>query len=720
MPFKTFCSYSSPKTKVLLLALATSVAMITAGCGMGVKASAGSGLADAGALGGAVHGGQSALQGATVTLYATSASATGYGQAGSVIGTATTDANGFFTISPSATPITCPSGQQAYITAAGGYPSGNSLLENDSTLMMAALGDCANVNASTFVVINEVTTVAAAYALSGFTTTSTSGALYVANVSAPAQNNAPLTGTASAAAGLAHAFLNAANLADFPSGQAKASFPLTVSATTVAATVPQAEINTLGNIMQACVNGVTGNAECTSLFGFTPSITGVAPQNTLQSMINLARNPYPSTAAMTAASGIFSIVPAAGAAFSPALTAQPPDWSIAVIYRATPVAAPFIAPYDLALDADDTLYYGGSAAATIVGVSAYGVSTPAFTAGSVGTATRQLAPDALGNIWVTTNNTNLLQYSNAGGAPTKEYTIASGGIAGVAVDRSNNVWVANAVAASPTIVEYAYSAGTYTPNYTAAVSTFEPVSLAIDQNQNVWAAQYYTSSTTSLVLPNLNAGTASIPSYATTGTAITPVYVTLTNGTGIPKPLGLVVDASGNAWFGLTGSNTTATTGLEEVIPTTASSVITALTAQAPITTTALGAKASQLPGIDGAGTIFIPDNQGTGGLGVHVYSTVAGTSSSLTSSQVLSPPQGYLGCQLITTATTCGTGATASNAAVYNPRQVVIDSTGSVWAGITSSGVTQLIGLGAPTWPLLSVGQPGVAPGLSAPAPLP
>src|ERR1039457_6685276 len=67
---------------------------------------------------------------------------------------------------------------------------------------------------------------------------------------------------------------------------------------------------------------------------------------------------------------------------------------------------------------------------------------------------------------------------------------------------------------------------------------------------------------------------------------------------------------------------------------------------------------------------------------------------SSNTGGQVLSPPAGYLGCYLATSTTTCGTG---SSSAVDNPRDIQIDSTGSVWAGITSGGLTQLMVLALP-----------------------
>jgi hypothetical protein len=672
-----------------------------------------------GAFSGVVHGGQSPIQGSTVNLYVTPNAATGYGQAATLIGTSSTDASGAFTISPSATSSNCPAGQQAYITAAGGYPSGSPALANNSVLLMAALGDCANVSASTYVIVNEVTTVAAGYALSGFMTTSANGSLFQANVSAPAANNAA-TGTMSAAAGLPHAFLNAASLANYATGAANTQTAnITVGATTVNGSVPANEINTLGVILQGCVNATTGNALCSSLFSFTPSISGVAPTNTLQSMINLARNPYPSAAAMDASTGLFSLVTGISAAFQPVLSAAPPDWSLAIVYKGTPL----VGPYDLTIDANDTVYQGASASATIWGLSPYGVATPAFTAGT-GTATRQLAADSLGNVWVTNNGAFVYQYSaGSGGAPTT--TTWTSGLAdsyGVAVDKAGGVWFADATTANASnIYGLAYSAGNYAPAYTAtAPGGFEPVELTIDANQNIWSSDYYTQGTMAAVLPNLSAANSSAtPTYTSSGTVVTPISAVFANSAA--APLGVVIDAGGNAWYGITyvsgAHNTPTTTGLEEVVPTLSSSVITGLTPQSLIANATLGAKASQIPGIDGAGSIYLPDNQGTGALGIHVYSTVAVTSSD-TGGQVLSPPSGYLGCYLSpSTVTACGAG---TSSAVYNPREIAIDSTGSVWAGVTSGGLTQLIGLAAPSWPLLQTGKPSLSPGNATVTPLP
>jgi hypothetical protein len=686
------------------------------GCGINPASPSGTLL---NAVGGQIHGGQSPIQGATVNLYVTPVAATGYGQTATLIGTAASDSGGNFTINNSATTANCPAGQQAYITSSGGFQSGQPTLLNTSVLMMAALGDCANVNANTHVVVNEVTTVAAAYALSGFMTTSAVGPLYVANVSAPPANNAATGGT-TAAAGLPHAFLNAANLADYTVGSARyLTANITVGATTVNGSVPAAEINTLADILQSCINGATGNSSCTSLFSFTPSISGTAPVNTLQAMINLARNPYPSAAAMTAASGLFSLI-APSAAFLPNLTAQPPDWSLAVVYKN---ATAFPLQYFIAMDANDSVYAGASASPKPAGMSTYGTTIPAFTAGSTGSATRQIALDSLGNLWVpgyitAATTSNVYQYSTTtGGAPTLTIPVTNTAseVYSLAVDTASNLWVGNAAAVTPNIIEYKYTAGSYAANYTATVpGSFQPVALTIDANQNVWAAPYFTNGSLAVVLPNLTSPSAA--TYTTSGTVATPISATFASSA--IKPLGLVVDASGNAWYGITGATAGPTaTGIEEVIPSLTSGVITSLAPQPLVANATLGATATGMPGIDGSGVIYLADNSGGGGVGLHVYSSVAVTSSN-TGGQVLSPPAGYLGCYLATAAsTTCGTG---SSSAVYNPRNVAIDSTGSVWTGITSGGFTQLIGLGAPSWPLLSTGKPGLSPGSSAVTPLP
>ncbi|MDE1156124.1 MAG: hypothetical protein PW735_10395 [Acidobacteriaceae bacterium] len=665
---------------------------------------------------GVVHGGQSPIQDATVTLYHTDPSATSYGAAGVVIGTATSDANGNFVISPSATSTNCPAGAQAYITAAGGYQTGQSTLVNTEMLEVAALGDCSSISASTSVIVNEVTTVAAAYALSGFSTTKidSSSNLPVAQISAPSAVSGT-TATATAPAGLVHAFANAANLVDYTSGMPNATITAnggtTAASSTVTGVVPYAEILTLADAMQSCVDSGSAvggeSANCTSLFGYTPSIKNITPTNTFQAFVNLARNPYPSSGALSGILGLTS----ATSAFQPTLTAAPGDWSLSIVYG----KGSLLLGYFTALDANDTFYFGVSAATAstspIYGVSAYGASVPAFAnPSSTVTTTRGLAADQLGNIWVAYNTAVVDRFNTISGAVDGSYTSPYNYIWQVAVDRSNDLWMGHVIGSTTNIDELAYSNGSWSANYTSAPGTNTgSYGIAVDNNQNIWAAGYYNSGTTEVLLPNL--GTVSAPSYTTQGTAITAVTATVG-----AKPYSTVFDPSGNAWVGITGStNSLANTGIVEATPNASlgatsisvGNLITGSTAGS--NSNVLGTLATQEMAIDGAGTIFIPDNNSST-QGIHMYAT--GTSNTLT------PSTGLKSCYLATSAaTTCGTG---TGAAVYNPRQPAVDSTGSVWAGMTGGGVVQLIGVAAPTYPVLAVGKWSTAPGLSTAASLP
>jgi hypothetical protein len=129
---------------------------------------------------GQVHGGQNPVTYALVSFYetantgvATATSASGNGiyipaTPLTALGSTYTDINSDFSFS---TPLACANANDyVYVTAAGGNPGDNAI--NPNLLMMAAVGSCSSFGGSTNVFINELTTVAAAYALSGFTSIS--------------------------------------------------------------------------------------------------------------------------------------------------------------------------------------------------------------------------------------------------------------------------------------------------------------------------------------------------------------------------------------------------------------------------------------------------------------------------------------------------------------------------------------------------------------------
>lgn len=300
----------------------------------------------AGPVSGVLHGGPSPIVGATVTLYATQNN--GYGGAAQQLGnTATTDVNGNFSFN-NPTPYVCPTGQYAYVTAAGGNSGGNS--NNNQILFLAAIGPCANLTTSTTIWVDELTTVAAAYALGNFTTISGTGATAVVNISAPAANNSSTpcvaqrgTCLATQMDGLGHAFTTALNLVNTTTGQAYTTLPTqSVATSNVPAVTPSVEINTLGNILQTCVNsngGMSGDGSgCGSLFKATTPPGGTAPTNTLQAMMDLAK--YPSlgtsetlatyngaTGPNAAVTSIFNLS-SSQVFYQPSLSAAPPDWAL--------------------------------------------------------------------------------------------------------------------------------------------------------------------------------------------------------------------------------------------------------------------------------------------------------------------------------------------------------------------------------------------------------
>jgi hypothetical protein len=143
--------------------------------------------------------------------------------------------------------------------------------------LLAGLGSCGALKSSTFVTVDEVSTIATAYALAGFAT----DALHI---SSPA--------TTAAETSVANAFATVANLETLNSGLALA--------TTLAGngTVPQSEIDTLANILSACINSSgPGSTQCTTLLGNAKN-GSTTPMDTATAAINIAHNPGANVSAL--------------------------------------------------------------------------------------------------------------------------------------------------------------------------------------------------------------------------------------------------------------------------------------------------------------------------------------------------------------------------------------------------------------------------------------
>ena len=192
-------------------------------------------------LQGLVNGGRAqAIVGARV--YVLQVNTTGYGSPSLSLLTSATgnpsDSIGYYALTGEyggfsiAGDYTCTSGHQVYLYVRGGNSGGNGA--NSSIGLMASLGVCPAAGNFTstqpFVFVNEVTTVAAAYAMVDVTTDPT---------------HASGSGVPVAATGVA----NAANLVRVATGLANATLPSDPDAK-----VPQSKINTLANILSACIN----------------------------------------------------------------------------------------------------------------------------------------------------------------------------------------------------------------------------------------------------------------------------------------------------------------------------------------------------------------------------------------------------------------------------------------------------------------------------------
>ena len=345
-------------------------------------------------------------------------------------GYVTTAADGSFTINGM---YQCTPNIQVYAYALGGNAGSG---DNAALGLLAVLGNCPQAGSFKFnspLMMNEVTTVAAAYVMAGFTNDAT-------HVSS--------SGTPLAQIGIANAFANAVNLAN-NTGAALATTPAGNGA------VPQSEINMLANMLAACVGSTSSNS-CSTLFESATAdgtANGAQPTDTATAAINIAHHPGANVAELYTL-GSTALV------FTPALSQQPNDFSVAVNFSVP------------------NSTWAGNSEAVVHGA-------------------HQIAVDASGNIWIpgfsTSTAYGLMKLSSLGvvfsppngymgGGPSNPY--------GVAVDPSGNVWVTNPVFAANTTVtvsEFSNAGAPLSPS-----TGFVPnnpqlgVSIAIDPQGNAW------------------------------------------------------------------------------------------------------------------------------------------------------------------------------------------------------------------------------------------
>jgi hypothetical protein len=523
--------------------------LLLTGCGAGPLAAP---SAEPGAaIKGTVHGGQQPIAGAHVYLLA--ANTTGYGGSGiaasaanasvsllQVANTGLSDALGAYVLSDAGGDFSisgdysCTPGQQVYLYAKGGNPGAG---VNASVGLMAVLGSCpaaGNFAAATpSVLVNEVSTVAAAYAMAGFATDAT-------HVSS--------SGTALAQTGIANAFANAGNLETLATGAALATTP---AGNGVA---PQTTVNTLANILATCVNTadvyngstyVSPSGGCSTLLGTatldgTP--TGAQPTDTASAAINIAHFPGSNV-------GTLFALPSPTAPFSPALatTTTPNDFTLAVGFN----GGGLYEPVGIAIDANGNVWLANSIFARLTELSPTGAPlspSTGYTGGGLranaNSYSRSIAVDPFGNVWVYgTNGTTgaLIEFTSAG-VPYPNSPYSGGGFGGysygvLAIDGTGNVWATNPTTVG-TISEFS-NAGVPAANSPYGTTTYPLYGLSIDTSGNLWSGLFLNGNTTT--------GLGLLAEFSSAGSLLSSAsgYVASIGNTGNAT----AIDSSGSVWL---------------------------------------------------------------------------------------------------------------------------------------------------------------------------
>jgi len=382
---------------------------------------------------GHVHGGQQPVAGASIYVYA--AGTSGYGGASVLLSPtpAITDANGNFTIT---TDYTCTSGQQVYLYVTGGDSSGTGAGANPAIGFLAVLGQCPPLHNFALYIpnveINEVSTIAAAYALAPFATDAT-------HVSS--------SGTATALTSIYLAFLNANYFYDISGASGQGALQLTPGSETTVnypnqGRVPNDLVNTLADILADCINTVPTQstnhttvlaAACTTLLNTATSdgtITGTVPADTATAAINIAHHPAANVYTL------YGLVPTSPP-FQPVIPGQPTDFALFVMWYGQTINSNSTS---LAVNGGETYISGDYVTVIATGGN--------FVTGHAGyhLVAGSIALDAIGNGWIV-NGGGVTEFSTANGAQEYSFTRTAPPFYpdGGAIDGSNTLWVTESV-----------------------------------------------------------------------------------------------------------------------------------------------------------------------------------------------------------------------------------------------------------------------------------
>jgi hypothetical protein len=591
------------------------------------------------AVTGVVQAGTQPVVGASVALYA--AGTSGYASASTSMGTAVTDKNGSFTIAGT---YSCPSpASQMYVVATSGKVGANAT--NPNLALMAVLGPCSNLGSAP-VIVNEVTSVAAAYATAAF----------AANDALTGNNSYLYLGTSSGnSAGLANAFATAISLADITTGQARFFVPAGNGA------APYVQINTVADMLNACTatsGGQEGDGTaCGALFTGADVLSqhtlfnSVAPTDTLQAAFNIAQHPvsnYGYQLGLPNQGGSSSLA-TLDSPFQPILSSNPNgDWSLSLNYTVGGLPADTLGSF--ALDATGNLWITDATAGTVIEWNSTGAAVSPSAGYAAGGG--PIGIDANGNVWISGNG-SLSELSSLGiPMPGSPFAGVAGGGSDMAIDAQDDIWIANGAGVSEfsDLGAELSPAGGYTNSAYSGVNA-----VSVDSSGNVWLGLLGTGSGKNFAI------------LTNPGGQLIAAGQPLSDETIIPE---MAADDAGEMWF---------VTQLDvcRVPPYAgAGSILTGSCM------TGNGPQSGDLPfnnpqgiALDGAGTAWLASaGGGSSMISPNIVPIILGGGTN-------SPPLGY----------------TSPSLAAGTVR-VGIDGSGNVWVLLANHTVTEYIGAAAPT----------------------
>jgi hypothetical protein len=557
-----------------------------------------------------------------------------------------------------------------YVTASGGHVGTGAA--NAALQLTSALGACGSLPAS--IVVNELTSAASAYALSGF---------------AAPTGGTPAVSFQGKSPGLSQAFNTLTNLTVTSTG----AFETTGPETNI--TQVQQTLDTLANAMAACdVSSGGAGAACAELFSCaTPNATYVGtgqactlsgtptlPADTLSAALAVIQNP-----GIVGLAAIFDAGSTNSTPFTPVLARSPNDWTLPLIYSVTNYGP-------LAIDAAGHIWILGPdpnpgvgntnpELAVIEVDTNFNLLSPALHGWNGGgiqsfdrTDLTNLAIDALGNVWIGGTSARIAELNFQGGAvsPPGGYStgaVGPDGTAGVAIDLTGDAWFASGISAS-TMFEMSPSGTPLSPTSTGYSASNCPCNgIATDSTGNIWTVG---GPSTGQALAEFTGGVQ--------GSTLHPNG--LANSSVIFKAI--AADASGNLWIADQHNH-----GVWEYTPSTTTWTPSS---NVPFPNVAALNNTSRPGGIaiDGAGHKWITNESAL---------TPPPLASSITElsadgSTNLSPADGF------------GSGS------INGAYSIAIDGSGNIWVTDGGTTVTQFVGAAAPTRnPIVSAVTSGFTP---------